>query len=203
MKLQNGVFPEHVLIEVPKERQCIIEGQNFSTEELPSKLVATYEGIETIGKFFRDVNVAKYSVEPIFSLKIASRADYCGNECYNVESINRLCRLISQPWMRFVRSSVLEDKFVTRDTGENPYWIYTPNDEYHLTYVKNGKIWSTNIIACEHGYYYELIKSGDSSLIKKAGDKSRLSIYAPKAVKPVVFLDAKSFEKMSKSLVIS
>ena len=197
VKLQNGFFPEHILIEVPKGKECTIEGQKFSTDDLPDKLLATYEGLEPTNTIFREMSLIKYSVEPIFSLIRLGGSDYCGNECYNAESVNRLCKIISQPWMHSVRSSMPQDKFITRNTGENPYWLYTPKDNYHLNYVKDGKIWSASIISCESGYYYELLKSKDDSLIRKFVDRSNLSMGNPKAVKPVIFLDAKAFEKSS------
>lgn len=199
MKLQNGIFPEHILIEVPKGKECIIGNQIFSTDDLPDKLKATYEGVETVRTLFREIYLTKYSVEPIFSLKIINKQDEYSSECYDVECVNKLCKIITQPWMYFVRSSIPEDKFVTRNTGENAYWLYTPSEKYFLSFSKNGKIWMASV-TFSGGYYYEICQSiGQDSKISKVVNRENLPICSPKAVKPVIFLDAKAFEKTQKT----
>lgn len=204
VKLQNGIFPEHILIEVPKGKECTVEGQTFSTDDLPDKLKATYEGLEPVRTIFREVNLIKYSVEPIFSLQINGRQDVYRAECYDIECVNRLCSIISQPWIHDIRSSMPEDKFVVRNTGENPYWLYTPDDKYDLSFSKDGKIWKTSVVF-SGGYYYEIFQSiGEAPRINKVVNSNNLSIRKPKAVKPVIFLEAKAFEKMpEKSIEIA
>lgn len=200
MRFQDRDFPKKIRIEVPRGRQCNIEGQTFSTDDLPHNLLASYEGEEVKKTSFRDIKLVKYSVEPIFSLCMAGKSDYCGNECYNPESMNRLCEIISQPWMSCVRSAIPEDVVIT-ETEEKQYWLYMPNEKYKLAYVRNGKIYSVVIIGCDFGYYYELEICGEERIIHKIGNRTNLSICQPRAVKPIVFLNARIFKKKIKGLI--
>lgn len=205
MKHRYSDLPESIVLDVPRGRKCTIVANNgqvqeFSTDDLPSKLFAKYEGIKEVSGILREVRLAQYSVEPIFNLQVFSENDFCGNRCYDIESMNKLCQLISLPWMYSIRSSMLQDEFVEKDTEQTQYWLYNPNDRYTLSFFKNGKIWETSVVFCE-GYYYEIDKSKDEDpVIKKIVDEHNLPIKKPKPVKPVFFVTARAIaraEKMS------
>ena len=197
MKLYNGDFPKNILLSVPKGKAWTIGGQIFSTDDLPKKLLATFVSLEDVKLAWRKVTLVKYSVEPIFSMQIAIRQDGYGNEYYDVESINRICGLISQPGMKIVRSAIPQDEFVEQRTDEKPYWLYNPDDKYHAKFVEKGMVWTTSILGCDFGYYYECYSSKNGNVIRKVGDRSLL-LEEPRAVKPVVFFDAKAFVKARK-----
>ena len=118
MKLSYNDYPNEIQIEVPRERKCLITSgtpQEFSTDDLPSTLPARFVGLETKQGVFRDLTLAKYVVEPIFNLRIYGRYNVYGCENYDIESINKLCKLISQPYMHSVRSSTPQDEFVSQN----------------------------------------------------------------------------------------
>ena len=195
-----GNYPKQFWIDTPRGRNCTIGNdaigiQTFSTDDLPSSLIATFDCLETTKVFFREISLLKYHVEPIFSLRMNSKEDRNGNEYYDYECICKLCKLISQPWMRTVRSATLQDGFIQEDRGEKPYWLYTPNDKYHLSFVQNGNVCRTSVIGCEGGYYYEFCKTENDTQIRKVSNKDQL-LKEPKEVKPVIFLDAMAFVKL-------
>ena len=91
MKLQYEDLPRQISIKVPKGRRCIVNNgiiQEFLTDDLPNKLVATLEGVEAKQGILRETIFVKYLVEPIFSFRIVGYNDIYGNECYDVENIN-------------------------------------------------------------------------------------------------------------------
>ncbi len=194
MELHNADFPKSILLSVPKGKAWTIGGQTFSTDDLPKKLQATFVSLEDVKMAWRRTTLVKYSVEPIFSLRLMSIQDEYGNEYYDVESINRVCGLISQPGIKIVRSAVFQDQFVEQNTNEKPYWIYNPNDKYHAMFSDKGVVWKTSVIGCDSGYYYECYKSRNDCVFKKVGDRDQIS-REPRAVKPVVFFDARAFVK--------
>ena len=197
VELRSGDFPKNILLTVPKGRALAIGGQTFSTDDLPQKLFATFVALENVKMGWRKITLAKYSVEPIFNLRIIIRQDEYGNEYFDQNSINRICSLISQPEMKIVRSAVLQDQFVQQNTKERPYWLYNSDDRYYAFFSEEGVIWKTSILRCEGGYYYEYYKSKNDQIFRKVEDRSTL-LDEPRAVKPVVFFDAKAFVKERK-----
>lgn len=198
MEVRNVDFPQRILLDVPKGRCCNIDGQTFSTDNLPNRLQAEYEGVEKVRKLWSEIEIVKYCIEPIFSFKIQIKQDKNDVDFCDAESINKLCNLISQPYMEFVRSAVPTDEFVERDRNKIPYWLYTPDDKYHFSFAQNGIIWKAGIIGCESGYYYEYYQSESGRCFRKVGDREELF---PKkmAVRPVVFFEAKAFTKINES----
>lgn len=192
MKLQSSDFPKNIWINVPKGRTWSTGKQTFSTDELPERLLATYVDIEEVEQLWGRNFLVKYSVEPIFNLEIPLIQKDNGNDYFNLGSINKLCNLIAQPFVRRVRSAVPQDQFVKQNTKERPYWLYEPEDRHHLIYSQNGVIWKTSILTCESGYYYQIDKSKDASKIRKV-DFKNLSERTARAVKPVIFFDAREF----------
>lgn len=197
VELHSGDFPKNILLTVPKGRALAIGGQTFSTDDLPQKLFATFVSLENVKMGWRKITLVKYSVEPIFNLRIIIRQDEYENEYFDQNSINRICSLISQPEMRIVRSAVLQDQFVQQNTKERSYWLYNLDDKYNAFFSKDGVIWKISILRCEDGYYYEYYKSKDNQIFRKVEDRSVL-LNEPRAVKPVVFFDAKAFVKERK-----
>ena len=204
MKLSYDDYPNEIQIEVPRERKCLITSgtpQEFSTDDLPSTLTARFVGFETRQGVFREFTLAKYVVEPIFALRIFGRCSTYGFENYDVESINRLCNLISQPYMYGVRSSTAQDEFVTQDDTNKEYWLYTPEDVNSLSFSKDGKTFKANVVYAG-GYYYEICESeGESNVIKKVVDYYNLPIRKPKAVRPVVLLRPKAVVREEKRVL--
>ena len=194
MRPQSSDFPKHIWINVPKGRMWSMGKQIFSTDDLPEKLLSTFVALEEVDWLWRRNFLLKYAVEPIFSLEIPRVEKKYGNKYFDVESINKLCNLIFQPFFGQVRSAVPQDQFVEENTGEKPYWLYTPTDKSHLMYSQNGVIWETSILDCEAGYYYQISKSRDDSRIKKVGSEELLEKEL-RAVKPVIFFDAREFLK--------
>ena len=193
MELQNIDFPKHISLNVPKGRKCTIAGQSFWTNDLPDKLQATFEGVENERRWWSEVSLVKYYVEPIFSLQIPV-IDGKNGEYDDIGSTNALCNLILGTGIEKVRNAIPEDKFVEEEKGKQPYWLFDSNDKYHLTFVKDGTIWKTSVVGCESGYYYECHKSNQDCWFKKVGNIANL-FQESMAVRPVVFFDAKAFVK--------
>ena len=204
MKLSYDDYPNEIQIEVPRERKCLITSgtpQEFSTDDLPSTLSARFVGLETKQGMFRDITLAKYVVEPIFDLRIYGRCSTYGFECYDIESVNRVCKLISQPWMYGVRSSTPQDEFVYQNDTDREYWLYTPEDGNALRFSKSGKIFKTTAVFAG-GYYYEICKSeGESDVISKVVDYYNLPMRKPKAVRPVILLRPKAVVREEKRVL--
>ena len=204
MKLLYDDYPNEIQIEVPRERKCVITSgtpQEFSTDDLPSTLSARFVGLETKQGVFRDTTLAKYVVEPIFNLRIYGRYNVYGCENYDIESINKLCKLISQPYMHSVRSSTPQDEFVSQNDIDREYWLYTPEDVNSLSFSKSGKIFKTVAVSAG-GYYYEICKSeGESDVISKVVDYYNLPMRKPKAVRPVILLRPKAVVRAEKRVL--
>ena len=200
MKLSYDDYPREIEFEVPKGRKCTISSgtlQEFSTDDLPSTLSATFVGFETKQETFREVTLAKYAVEPIFALTIYGRYNIYGCENYDIESISKVCSLISQPWMYGVRSSTPQDDFVTQNDTDKEYWLYTPEDVNALSFSKAGRVFRVNAVLAG-GYYYEICRSeGESNVIKKVVDYYNLPMRKPKAVRPVILLKPKAVAKVN------
>lgn len=194
MELQNINFPKQIFIDVPKGRKRTIAGQTFSTNDLPDRLQATFEGVENERRWWSEVSLVKYSVEPIFNLRIPRNEDAKGNYYYNVEDVIELCSIIVGPGMEKIRNAIPKDKFVEKEKIKQPYWLCDSEDKYHLTFVKEGKIWKTSVIGCTSGYYYECYTSKEETWFKKVGSKANL-FQESMPVRPVVFFDARAFVK--------
>ena len=198
MKLQYEDLPRQISIKVPKGRRCIVNNgiiQEFLTDDLPNKLVATLEGVEAKQGTLRETIFVKYLVEPIFSFRIVGYNDIYGNECYDVENINKICQLISEPWMYKVRSTMLFDEYDSGTKKDTEYWIYTPKEKNSLSFSKCGEIYTSTVVSAG-GYYYEICKSQNgSNVISKVVNPCNLPIRKPRAVRPVIFLKAKAVVK--------
>lgn len=196
MKLQNSDFPRTICIKVPRGRDLTFLGQSFSTDDLPERLIATFVTMEEVKIGWRNTILAKYSVEPIFSVRMIPTEDDYGIECYNQNYLNKLCRLILQPDMIKLRSAVLQDEFVVQRTEEDSYWICTPGEKYKATFSENGILWQASVLGCESGYYYEYYSSEeDDRIFRKVGKKSQL-MKKPRAVKPIVYYNTKAFARV-------
>ena len=204
MKLSYNDYPNEIQIEVPRERKCLITSgtpQEFSTDDLPSTLTARFVGFETRQGVFREFTLVKYVVEPIFDLRIYGRYNVYGCENYDIESINKLCMLISQPYMHSIRSSIPQDEFVSQNDTDREYWLYTPEDVNSLSFSKSGKIFKTVAVSAG-GYYYEICKSeGESDVISKVVDYYNLPMRKPKAVRPVILLRPKAVVREEKRVL--
>ena len=195
MRLQYEDLPRQIPINVPRGRRCIINNgiaQEFLTDDLPNTLIATLAGGETKHGILRESVFAKYLVESIFGLKVVGYSDIYGNECYDIENINRLCQIILEPWMYKVRSIMLSDEYDMENKRNEEYWIYTPKEKNSLNFSKEGKVYTSSVISAG-GYYYEICKSQDeSNVISKVVNSCNLPIRKPKAVRPVIFIKAKA-----------
>ena len=194
VKLQNYDFPTNIWINVPKGRKWRKENQTFCTDDLPERLLATYIGTEEVEQLWGKNFLVKYSVEPIFNLEMSWHQKDGNNGYFDLRSINEICKLISQPFLSRVRSANPRDQFVRYDTSEKPYWLYEPEDDKHLFYSQKGTLWKMSVIPCEDGYYYQVNKSKKGSKIRKVASLEYLE-KPVKAVKPVVFFDAREFVK--------